>query len=146
MLKGLAGKIGVSVLTAVAGGTSWVVLEPGTRAMASRYLGIEAEAPAAAAFGALDLTRHPDARPSFNCEDASRTIEHLICSDPALAEADVSLSRIWNGLEARGAITDELRQSQRAWLAARDACVIGDDAKACVRQSMLQRISELSVL
>lgn len=145
MLKGLAGKVGVSVLTAVAGGTSWIVLEPGTRAMASRYLGIEAEAPAANPTE-LDLTRHPDARPSFNCDDASRTIEHLICSDPALAEADVSLSRTWQALDARGAITDELRQSQRARLAARDACVIGDDAKACVRASMLERITQLSAL
>jgi len=151
MLKSLASKIAVSVVTAVAGGASWVVLEPTTRDMAAEYLGIEADTPAetppAATHAApLDLTRHPNARPSFDCADASRTIERLICSDPALAEADVSLGRVWRSLEDRGLVSDELRRSQRQWLAARDACVIGENARACVRRTMLERITELSAL
>ncbi|MEM1104927.1 MAG: lysozyme inhibitor LprI family protein [Pseudomonadota bacterium] len=144
MLNGILSKVVVSAVTAVAGGATWVVVEPGTRSMAAKYLGIEADSPPQAAPEPLDLTRDPAARPSFNCDDASRTIEHLICSDPALAEADVSMGRIWASLSSRGVITDELRQSQRQWLAARDACVIGEDAKACVRKAMLTRIAELS--
>lgn len=148
----VVGRVGLSMLAAVAGGTTWVVLEPGTRSFVAEKFGIGQEAPVKAEPTTnpvpepLDLTRHPDARPSFNCDDASQTIEHLICADPAIAEADRSLSRIWRTLGDRGLVTDELRLSQRQWLARRDACLIDDDPKACVKKTMLDRIAELSTL
>ncbi|MEO0983731.1 MAG: lysozyme inhibitor LprI family protein [Pseudomonadota bacterium] len=143
-------KIGASMVTAVAGGTTWLIVEPGMRDRVAQFTGLDLPGTEAAAPAStpepLDLARHPDAAPSFNCDDATRTIEHLICSDPAIAEADVSLGRVWSTLKSRGLVDDELRMSQRQWLAKRDACLIDDDPKTCVKRSMLDRIGELSAL
>jgi uncharacterized protein len=148
-MKDLAIKVGVSVLTACAGGTAWIVAEPGAREMVTGFIGGEASPTAGTTTAAsvkLDLTPDPAAKPSFDCADASSTVEHLICSDPAIAEADQSLSRIWNSLKSQDKITEEVKLSQRQWLATRDACLIADDPKACVRQEMLSRIQALGAL
>ncbi len=152
MVENAIMKIGLSMVAAVAGGATWLVLEPGTRAVVSQWTGVDLDRGAAMVSGQpaapepLDLTRNPDAKPSFNCDDAARTIEHLICSDPAIAEADVSLNRVWRSLDQRGMIDEDLKHSQRRWLASRDACLIDDDAKTCVKRAMLDRIRELSAL
>lgn len=157
MLQSMASKIGVSIVTAVTGGAAWMIVEPGMRSQVARWTGLE-DAPAseiaaeattptsAAAPAPLDLARDPNANPSFNCDDAATTVERLICSDPAIAEADRSLNRVWAALRQRGMISDTLKLSQRQWLARRDACLIDDDPKACVRNCMLERIETLSAL
>jgi uncharacterized protein YecT (DUF1311 family) len=150
-MKDLVVKLGVSVLTACAGGTAWIVAEPGARSMAKDFLGIESTeaSPTSAGVaqtGALDLTPDPAAKPSFNCADASSTIEKLICSDAAIAEADRQLGRLWGTLQDQSKITEEVKMGQRQWLATRDACLIADDPKACVRRVMLERIQVLGAL
>jgi uncharacterized protein YecT (DUF1311 family) len=155
-MRDLAIKLGVSIATACAGGTAWIVAEPSARTMVANFIGADAPAaapgtaPAAATGGAqqvkLDLTRNPDAKPSFNCADAASTIEHLICSDPAIAEADQSLARIWKTLREQDKVTEDVQMSQRQWLATRDACLIADNPKACVRHEMLSRIQTLGAL
>jgi|GEM_PF-3027244 len=156
-------RIGASVGAAVAGGTAWVLLEPGTKGAAEKYLGIGAqeriEADQASgqshtatkiSYGELrpelDLTRHPDARPSFNCDDATVEMELLICADPLLAEADRMMGQIYTSLRERNLITPDMTFKQQAWIASRNACLIAADPKLCVRDKMLERIEELSAL
>ena len=156
-------RIGASIGAAVAGGTAWVLLEPGTKDAAEKYLGIGAETRIEAeqssgpghtatriTYGELrpelDLTRHPDARPSFNCEEASVEMELLICADPLLAEADRMMGQIYASLRERDLITQNMTFKQQAWIASRNACLIAADPKLCVRDKMLARIEELSAL
>ncbi len=156
-------RIGASIGAAVAGGTAWVLLEPGTKDAAEKYLGIGAEERVEAeqvpgqshtatkiTYGELrpelDLTRHPDAKPSFDCDKASVEMERLICADPMLAEADRMMGQIYTALRERNLITPDLNFKQQAWIASRNACLIAADPKACVRDKMLARIEELSAL
>ena len=84
--------------------------------------------------------------PSFDCTKASSVVEHAICNDPQLAALDGQLSAAY--AEAR-AVRDEaerlvLRDAQRAWLKRRDACASDPWPVVCVKDSMLQRLAELS--
>jgi len=150
MARALVAKIGASVVTAIAGGSAWLVVEPGARSVLPEWTGASVERQDATDLSmtraTMDLSPDPDANPSFDCTDASRTIERLICSDPALAEADRSLGRIWSSLDRRGLVDEALREGQLQWLAARDACLIDPEPGACVRRAMLGRIRELSIL
>ena len=70
------------------------------------------------------------ARPSFDCAQARNTTERTICSDPTLAELDVTMARRYAGIQNN---VDEkmaaiLRDEQRAWLRRRDAC----STRACL--------------
>lgn len=147
-MKDLAIKVGMSVLTACAGGTAWIVAEPSAREVVSEFLGVDASPKSAGASQPvkLDLTRDPAAKPSFDCAKAASTIEQLICSDTAIAEADHQLGRLWSTLQQQGKVTPDVKMAQRQWLATRDACLIADDAKACVRHVMLERIQALGTL
>ncbi|MEL6258809.1 MAG: lysozyme inhibitor LprI family protein, partial [Pseudomonadota bacterium] len=134
-----------SVATAAFGGVAWLVAEPDARGQLLSWAGIEDPlSEPNAGQKPLDLTRHPDAQPSFNCDDATTTIERLICSDPAMAEADRSLGVVWSNLAESELIDDDLRMAQRRWIARRDACLIAEDPSNCAKAAMLERISELS--
>jgi uncharacterized protein YecT (DUF1311 family) len=153
-------RIGASIGAAVAGGTAWVVLEPRAEDAAEKIglRPVEIENTAADSGHAgegvsygdlrpeLDLTRHPDARPSFDCDKATVEMELLICADPALAEADRMMGQIYASLRERNLITPNLTFKQQAWIASRNACLIATDPKDCVRHKMLMRIDELSAL
>lgn len=156
-------RIGASVGAAVAGGTAWVLLEPRAEDAAEKMGLVPTEVaeatiapttptpPAAETRYAemrpeLDLTRHPDARPSFNCDDAEAEMEQLICADPSLAEADRMMGHIYSTLKERGLANSNLTFKQQAWIASRNACLIAIDPKECVRDKMLRRIDELSSL
>ncbi len=144
----------ISMAAAVAGGTTWLVVEPGARTVVADFVGLEmgatrsavAEAATAEAGSHMSFERHPDARPSFDCGMAQTTIEKMICSDPAIAEADRVLDKVWTTLGREDAISDELRSEQRQWINRRDACLIDNDPRGCVRRVMLDRITELSAL
>ncbi len=148
MANNLLAKVGASIVTTVAGGTAWLVIEPGMQTRLARWTGLSVPAAETVDSNGSDLTfrRHPDADPSFSCDDASTSVEKLICADPAIAEADRALNRVWATLRQRDLIDDTLRLSQRQWLARRDACLIDEDPRACVADAMLTRISELSAL
>ena len=154
MSGGVLSRIAVSMAAAVAGGTTWLVVEPSARTVVADFVGLEfgatrsaaAEAATSAAGSQMTYERHPDAQPSFDCDMASTTIENMICSDPAIAEADRVLNQVWATLGQEQAISDDLRMQQRRWISRRDACLIDDDPRGCVRKVMLDRISELSAL
>lgn len=154
-MREFATKIGVSIATACAGGAAWMALEPTARTAMHDVVKTGQVGPVAAGEPApspaldlalQDLTPDPAARPSFDCAAAAATIERLICSDQGLAEADRALDRIWASLLARDLMTEDLKLAQRNWIAARDACVIAEDPKACVRRHMSERIETLSRL
>lgn len=155
-MRDIAAKVGLSMLTAVAGGVTWIVAEPEARDLMGKVAGVTvgshppATTPANAAHKAapakLDLTPNPDAHPSFDCSKARSTTEKLICTDPALAEADVALEKVWKTIWDRNMMTDDLRYAQRQWVAKRDACLIDDDPKTCVKKTIFSRINELAVL
>mgnify|MGYP001765234387 CR=1 FL=1 len=64
------------------------------------------------------------AGPSFDCASARQPAEKAICADPALAEADVALSRAYRQAQQRlasdPAAMQELKASQRGFIATRD--------------------------
>ena len=62
------------------------------------------------------------------------------------SEADLVLDKVWSALGSEEAISDELRMEQRRWINRRDACLIDNDPRGCVRKVMLERITELSGL
>ncbi len=152
-MSGVLSRIAVSMAAAVAGGTTWLAIEPGARTVLGDFVGLELgpsrTADATETVGGvvgLSLEHHPDAHPSFDCEQATTTVEHMICSDPAIAEADRVLDRMWGTLGRQELITDELRNDQRQWIVKRDGCLIDDDPHGCVRRVMLDRITVLSEL
>lgn len=154
MSGGVLSRIAVSMAAAVAGGTTWLVVEPGARSVVADFVGLEVgasrslatQAAASELSSRMTYEQHPDARPSFDCANATSTIEKMICSDPAIAEADRVLNRVWARLGSEGRITDELRNQQLQWINRRDACLIDTDPRGCVRKVMLERIRELSDL
>ena len=78
--------------------------------------------------------------PSFNCKYARTRAEHMICSDPDLAAADVELDRAYRA--ARSATPDKemLNELQTEWRSSvRDTCPDVD----CMMSAYEQRIDEL---
>lgn len=154
MSGGILSRVAVSMAAAVAGGTTWLVVEPSARTVVADFVGLEIGATRSAAAEAatseitsrMTYERHPDAKPSFDCDMAETTIEKMICSDPTIAEADLVLDKVWSALGSEEAISDELRMEQRRWINRRDACLIDNDPRGCVRKVMLERITELSGL
>lgn len=73
---------------------------------------------------AADFAAHtPDSdravrRASFDCAKATTTLEKMICSDQALGNADIVLSKIYGGLskQAGPIIRPQLVKSEQAWL------------------------------
>jgi uncharacterized protein len=91
--------------------------------------------------------------PSFDCRRAATPVERAICASRDLSQLDSRLADIYHdALIAAGqsaapgglsAVT--LREQQRAWEAARDACGAGREIRACVRRSYERRIAHLQV-
>ncbi|MEX3672291.1 lysozyme inhibitor LprI family protein [Paraburkholderia phenoliruptrix] len=78
---------------------------------------------------------------SFDCTKASSPIEHLICSTPESANADLRLADAYSKARAKTSDPAALKADQRNWLAnERNAC---SDA-ACLVRVMNDRIERLS--
>jgi uncharacterized protein len=90
-----------------------------------------------------------DAAPaaSFSCTAAVTKVEHMICADPGLSAQDEQLAAAYKknrgmfDVDADGAKTllDDLTQSQRAWVARRDACA----TSACLSAAYASQIAVL---
>ncbi len=80
--------------------------------------------PLLALLGLLAVSPAVAAGPSFDCASAKQPVEKAICADPALAEADLALSRAYRQalqrLAADPAAVETLKKSQRTFVATRD--------------------------
>src|SRR5690349_1751623 len=87
------------------------------------------------------------AAPAPACPKGSPPIEQLICGDGVLSQDDRDMVRLYTQVMQRLDDTDRARQEarQRAWLAARNACVQASDARACVADLYARRIIELKI-
>ncbi len=85
---------------------------------------------------------------SFDCAKASRPADKLICSDPALSQADSTLADAYKrAMSAQRSDADRaaLREAQRAWIAGRDAkCLRNASAVACMKTAYDLRIATLT--
>lgn len=135
--------IGISVISSICGGAAWLALEPQAR----RFIGLET--PPVEQTAPATVAPEPEpvrATPSFDCDRAEAAIERLICSDEWLAEADQMMSARWGALLGRDLLNEDVTAAQRAWIEQRNACVLEDQAQACVRRAYRDRIAELDVL
>ena len=69
--------------------------------------------------------------PSFDCDRASRPIEHLICADPKLATQDQVMATLYAAARTAGSETEARRilNEQRTWLRERNrACALSERA------------------
>lgn len=136
--------IGISVISSICGGAAWLVLEPQAR----RFIGLETP-PVEQASPVSAATPEPEpvrATPSFDCDRAEAAIERLICTDEWLAEADQMMSARWGAMLGRDLLSDDVMAAQRAWIEQRNACVLQDEAQACVRRAYRERIAELDAI
>ena len=85
--------------------------------------------------------RHAAAsKPSFNCKYARTRAEHMICSDPDLAAADVELDRAYRAARQASPDKELLNKLQTEWRrSVRDTCPDAD----CILNAYEQRIDEL---
>lgn len=64
---------------------------------------------------------------SFDCAKASSPIEHLICSTPQAADADLRLAAAYSAARAKASDPAALKADQRKWMKdERDACYDAD--------------------
>ena len=93
----------------------------------------------------LQLAAAAAAGPSFDCASARSEVEHAICADPALAELDREEARLYRLARAvPQARVEQLRDRQRAFLAARDACPASPGPLAeCLRNAYLGDVADL---
>lgn len=91
--------------------------------------------------------RAQTASPSFDCSQASGTVEDLICDDEGLAALDRRMTEVFaTALESWPA--DEvptLKALQRGWITGRNDCWKEDDVRGCVESSYRTRIVELQI-
>jgi hypothetical protein len=84
------------------------------------------------------------AQPSFDCLKASTVVEHEICNDPALAQADADIADYYKrDLALPGTNVDLVRALQREWLTRRNSC---QQDLECLSQMENGRLSELKGL
>ena len=81
----------------------------------------------------------PTQAASFDCRRAATRIERLICSDKQLSRFDGTLAALYRAGLERTHNSPRLIVSQRAWLAARDACASQVSARSCVVDAYQQR-------
>jgi uncharacterized protein YecT (DUF1311 family) len=80
--------------------------------------------------------------PSFDCSRISSAQEKLICDDSELAELDVNLNNAYIEAKNKSANKSLLMTEQRTWIqTVRNDC----SDKDCLKESMSQRIRELSI-
>jgi uncharacterized protein len=76
---------------------------------------------------------------SFDCSKAASFAESSICKDGYLSSVDSILARSYQKALAEAEHPDELRQSQREWLAVRDQCT----TQKCLDQTLGARVTFL---
>ncbi|RVT81659.1 hypothetical protein DXV76_19635 [Rhodobacteraceae bacterium CCMM004] len=86
--------------------------------------------------------------PSFDCAAAESSAEEAVCANPALAELDLEVSRLYDlavdGPSMYQARLNELRAIQRGWVKGRDDCWKASvPLERCVAESYAMRIDEL---
>ena len=85
------------------------------------------------------------ANPSFDCANATGTIEKMICNDEQLAAPDRRLAEVYAA--ARQKAFNEhppvLKAEQRGWIKGRNDCWKSASRRKCVDQSYRRRIAEL---
>ncbi|KGW74415.1 hypothetical protein Y046_3178 [Burkholderia pseudomallei MSHR2990] len=98
---------------------------------------------------ASTTTAKPDANgttsvhASFDCAKASSAIEHLICSTPQAADADLRLASAYSAARAKASDPAALKANQRKWMKdERDAC---SDAE-CLLKVTEARIHALAAM
>lgn len=101
-------------------------------------------------FIAVTATTYSAARAaSFDCSNATRVVDKMICADPELSQSDADLAQAYKAaLAAMHSDQDRttLRDSQRLWLARRDArCLrkVAREAAECLKDEYWYRIAQL---
>ncbi|WP_169708602.1 lysozyme inhibitor LprI family protein [Trinickia terrae] len=112
---------------------------------------LASSAPTASAVPQLASTTTPkqdangatDVHASFDCAKASSPIEHLICSTPQTADADLRLASAYSAARTKSSDPAALKADQRNWMKGeRDAC---SDA-ACLLSVTEARIQKLAAM
>lgn len=87
-----------------------------------------------------------DAAPSFDCGEATSSVEKAICADPSLASKDRTLTKLY--VAARRILQPSARQhllrTERTWLKLRDDCA-GSDMDDCIGTLYDLRIRQLQL-
>lgn len=83
--------------------------------------------------------------PSYDCAQASESIEQMICSDHELSELDQKLSAVFvSALETSPPrYQKRLKAKQRGWIKARNECWKAIMPRACVIENYMARIAAL---
>ncbi len=76
---------------------------------------------------------------SFNCGKAATETEKMICGDPVLSALDEDLARAYQHALANPADKEFVKEWQRAWLTAREACGAPD----CLRVAYTAQVGDL---
>ena len=140
-MSGFGKAIAVSVVSSVCGGAAWLAVEPEAR----QFVGLAPPSAEQVTQVSTTAPAAPPATPSFDCAHAASAIERLICADAWLAESDQLLSASWTRLRGEGLAEGEV-VAQRAWIERRNACVLEEEAQACVRTAYRERIHALEAL
>jgi uncharacterized protein len=86
------------------------------------------------------------ATPSFDCEKVASPVDPLICENPQLARLDSELASIYARAEGDADSVpsgNDLRATQRQWVAQRNRCAAEADPQGCLVRSYAARIQVL---
>lgn len=83
--------------------------------------------------------------PSFDCGNASGSIEEMICNDGELSALDRKLAGVYAAASKKAANEHPpvLKAEQRGWLKGRNECWKSEDSRACTEKAYQLRIAEL---
>lgn len=81
----------------------------------------------------------PAPGPSFACAAAATNVERMICADAELSALDRGIA-LFYASGRRNARPGRAVREQAEWLTTRNGC----DTRACLRQAMIERLSDLS--
>jgi uncharacterized protein len=85
------------------------------------------------------LFSEPVMAASFNCDDATKASERVICADFNLSVDDRMVADLYSAVVSAG--QKPIKVSQREWIKQRDACL---SDTACLSASYIKRITELA--
>jgi uncharacterized protein YecT (DUF1311 family) len=94
------------------------------------------------------VSARPPAAPSFDCRKASIPSEQAVCANPLLARLDVALAENYRYMllsDIGDGARNDLRQTQRAWLATRNKCTDSHCLQVAYR-NRLESVCEYPVL
>lgn len=77
--------------------------------------------------------------PAFNCAKASSKVEKTICADPTLSSADEVNADMYKEVLQTTDNANRIKQEQRQWLKARNACQTAD----CIAKAYDTRYNQL---